>query len=755
MLTNNVFNLYLQETDGEGMERTSARLAQLLPTKGGSEHQQDGSAASTSLGVEWMSWQLAEEQIRTSAVLAPLYRARRAREDGDDASANALLKQAEVALDSVGEDQRDFLTSAVLAEAKRYEEAAAAFRAHLARGGTDAGLAGTLLQSMRALGGPSAEGEARLQQSRTHDQAFSMFVRLKAYAEAKTHLEKLEQLDGPRWWEPKSRPWEALSDCGETYEGLGEHKRALDFYDLAISTLEARRGQLGRDELKSALAAGKGAQYLYLSAARTAIKLGERERAFGYCERGKARALLDLMAGTAAALKETAEESSEMRRWRELSARLQLKRGLLAQTRSRQQPDAERMTQLAREIAADETDLAQTETRLARIQPDFLRVVSREAPTFSVEQVAAALPPGAVLLEYFFVGEDFLCWAVDREGLQQACAATADMRALTRDIRAFHQGCASRAPIDALAEQLARRFFDPLAATIRGAERLIVVPYGAAHMLPFHALPFDGKPLAAERTVSYLPSASTLQFLSLGRVWRTPENILAVGNPTGDLPDLPAAEAEAAYVASLFGTQALIGKDANEKAVRARIPSARLLHFATHGELSEEAPLSSWIALADNEQLTLYELMGLRMDAELVVLSACETGQGQTTGGDDVVGLTRGLLGAGARAALVSLWPVDDVATSLLMGEFYRRLIGGDTSIIALCKAQNCLRSLAPARIDAELAKLGAALKQARSDTTAQTVDRARSERHSHLAGSAAKLDYSHPYYWAPFVLVG
>src|SRR5262249_52467544 len=156
-------------------------------------------------------------------------------------------------------------------------------------------------------------------------------------------------------------------------------------------------------------------------------------------------------------------------------------------------------------------------------------------------------------------------------------------------------------------------------------------------------------------------------------------------NPT---LNLLAAAAEAAFVASLFGQPALLGEAATERAVRERIPDCPLIHFATHGKLSEESPLSSAIALANGEELTVYELMGLRLNAELVVLSACNTGQGETTGGDDVLGLTRGLLGAGARAAVVSLWPVDDVSTSLLMGEFYRRLRAGDAPAVALRAAQ-------------------------------------------------------------------
>jgi CHAT domain-containing protein len=132
-------------------------------------------------------------------------------------------------------------------------------------------------------------------------------------------------------------------------------------------------------------------------------------------------------------------------------------------------------------------------------------------------------------------------------------------------------------------------------------------------------------------------------------------------------------------------------------------------------------------------------LIGLQLNADLVVLSACNTGQGETTGGDDVLGLTRGLLGAGARAAVVSLWQVDDVSTSLFMGEFYRRLRAHDTPAGALQAAQNYLRRLRPPEIASALKEL-----------------KAHAARHGRLVGrSTVSTDYCHPYYWAPFILVG
>jgi CHAT domain-containing protein len=288
---------------------------------------------------------------------------------------------------------------------------------------------------------------------------------------------------------------------------------------------------------------------------------------------------------------------------------------------------------------------------------------------------------------------------------------------------------------------LSEVLLEPLAASIRASSRLIIVPYGVAHALPFHALLLDGEPIGASRTITYLPSASVLQFLQ-DEAHSPDDRILVVGNPTGDLT---AAATEAAYVASLYNAQPLIGDDATEEAVRQRISDAELLHFATHGNLSATSPLASSLSLAGGDELTVYELMGLRLKARLVVLSACDTGRGEATGGDDVLGLARGLLAAGARAAVVSLWPVDDVATSLFMGEFYRSLRGGQSPAAALRAAQNSLRTLTPDGVSRELDALKRGLILAQAGSATDVADHR----------GPATGDYSHPHFWAPFVFIG
>jgi CHAT domain-containing protein len=210
----------------------------------------------------------------------------------------------------------------------------------------------------------------------------------------------------------------------------------------------------------------------------------------------------------------------------------------------------------------------------------------------------------------------------------------------------------------------------------------------------------------------------------------------------------------------MFGAQgkALIGPAATKAAVQREISGHSIIHFATHGYLAEEAPLLSSILLADGQELTVYELLGLRIDAWLVVLSACRTALGQTTAGDDVLGLSRGLLAAGAGAALVTLWPVADISTCLLMQDFYKRLQRHDPPAMALREAQNWLRGLDASRVQALLEALPGSLAepsapQGASASSARDTLEKDLQNEVRTAGLRSR-DYRHPRHWAPFVLV-
>jgi CHAT domain-containing protein len=161
--------------------------------------------------------------------------------------------------------------------------------------------------------------------------------------------------------------------------------------------------------------------------------------------------------------------------------------------------------------------------------------------------------------------------------------------------------------------------------------------------------------------------------------------------------------------------------------------------------------LGSAVMLANGEQLTVAELLSLRLDADLVVLSACETGTGRVVGGDELLGLGRGLIAAGARAAVVTLWPVDDVSAAVLMTRFQTLRAKGKPTADALRSAVRWLRGLSPTEVadlfhelrfqgPAELHPVGD-----RTPTGARAIS-----THPLIPSAPA-----HPHHWAPFVLIG
>ena len=754
LLAADVYQLALQDSDSDGMERSASRLAAqltVLPTstnlQDAMQMMQDRMAAMLAgkeppeqepddldeLMTLAPLGQMAEIIVRNCAVLAPLYRSRKSRAAGDLRSASQHAESAMLAVQFVREGEREMLRAVVLAEQQDFPAAADAMRSYIAAGGANAGLGGDIARVMQQAGGAAAEAELRLQQRRTHEQAFTAFVMVRAYDDAAQHLAALEAMAGRDWWKQDRKPWQPLCDIAELCEHQGDIARARRCYADAVACLEERRAFLSRDELKVALASDKGAHYLYLLSARAAMKEGDVAAAFSFAERAKSRALLDLMAVSRAPV--PGAEGPEMRAWREHGMQLQVTRGLLAQARSQRTPDPERIATLEAQLRDGEAQHRTSERALAQVSPRFQEAVSASATVLDLDAVQTMLPAGTLLLEYFFAGDDLLAWAVTRDADPIVHHTTVDINALVRDIRALHAAIDEVAPWQPIAERIASQLLSPFAERIALADAVMVVPHGAAHLLPFHILPVNGAMLADRHTVSYLPSASALQWLPKREVEAVPDSILVIGNPT---LDLPASVVEAEFVAQQFSGATLLLEDAaTEAAVRAVIPTVPLVHFATHGILDEAMPLNSSLLLAGGDELTVYELMLLRLQARLVVLSACSTGQGETTGGDDVLGLTRALLAAGAEAAVVSLWPVDDAATALFMQAFYARLARGQAPRQALREAQVVLRSMTMSEIEA------------------RTRGHRRSPKPAAAHIPADEGGFRHPYFWAPFVLVG
>jgi CHAT domain-containing protein len=275
---------------------------------------------------------------------------------------------------------------------------------------------------------------------------------------------------------------------------------------------------------------------------------------------------------------------------------------------------------------------------------------------------------------------------------------------LTGEVEAFRRACQNRAA-EPDSEQLFAWLLAPAADQLAGVRHVVLIPDGVLHTLPFQALKDpDGKYLLERYSVSYAPSATALVKMAeladrRRAADRGPGTLLAVGVSAfgGRQPELPAAEPEARAVAGPFGPRAtvLLGAGADRAAVLRAAGSARWLHFATHGILNEVAPLYSALALAaapgDDGLLYAHDLLGVKLQAEMVVLSACRTAEGQRVSGEGVLGLAWSLFAAGAPCCVATQWAVADASTGALMAEFYARLARGAGKAEALRQAQLAL----------------------------------------------------------------
>ncbi|MEW5857064.1 MAG: CHAT domain-containing tetratricopeptide repeat protein, partial [Cyanobacteriota bacterium] len=239
-------------------------------------------------------------------------------------------------------------------------------------------------------------------------------------------------------------------------------------------------------------------------------------------------------------------------------------------------------------------------------------------------------------------------------------------------------------------KQLHQLLIQPIADLLPSnpEERVIFVPHQELFLVPFAALIApDGKYLIEKHTILTAPSIQLLELTHKPRQngSRSGQEALVVGNPSpmpkGFQP-LNGAQKEALDVAQLLKTQPLTGSQATEPAVMQKLPNARIIHLATHGTFNEQQPLLGGVALAQTGKdtqndglLTAEEIFNLKskLSAELLVLSACNTGRGRITG-DGVIGLSRSFIAAGIPSVLVSLWSVPDAPTAELMTEFYTNL---------------------------------------------------------------------------------
>lgn len=450
--------------------------------------------------------------------------------------------------------------------------------------------------------------------------------------------------------------WAALYERSQIALRKGQRAEAIRFLQQAVEAIEQVRNTINFESGKIGFATSKQAVYAALVGALT--ESGDWKGAFEAAERAKARALVDLLAQTHD-LAPSPEAGEKVR---------QLLAGAAVN-------DAEIGFPVSAEAVATRNLIATARYELPRVAPEAASLVSVQ--TASVDDIATKLAPTETLIDYFAANADLYAFL-----LKGAAVTGFKLRGegLDEEVRAFRQAIETG---DASADERGRALYDrlirPLAEEIQGS-KLTVSAHGVLHYLPFAALRDGDQYLIDRYSLRVTPSASALVYLRTDTPEK-PGKVLAWGNPDlGDARyDLPNAQREALKVAQLFpASRALLRQEASKTAVKELGNSFAILHFASHGVFDPDAPLTSGLLLAKGSEadgrLTVSDLYSMRLDVQLVTLSACQTGLGKVLSGDDVMGLTRGFLYAGARSIVASLWSVDDAATAELMVSFYQNL---------------------------------------------------------------------------------
>ncbi len=510
--------------------------------------------------------------------------------------------------------------------------------------------------------------------------------------------------------------WRLAYGRGEALEALGREEEAVAALEEAVVLIEGVRAQLREERFRTGYIEDKYEVYVVL--VRLLLRRGRIGEAFSFAERLRARSYLDSLPRERPLPERERSEAVV-----ELRERIgQLERAA-EEERTKPPPGPRRM---ALELFSSE--LAQAERDYRDLVDDLRSREGAQRPAAriaSAEELRQSLPAGGALLDYV-VGEGEVTIFVlraDRLLAKTTAVRRADLQArveLLRDLILRLESDEWRAP----AAGLARLLIEPVEREgwLTGVERLCLVPHGVLHYLPFAVLPrrTDRGPrfLVEDYVLCYLPAASALLHGSESGGPVSDRRLLALG-PARSRLRYAGEEVRSLPRYLPADPLVLVGRRATESSFKEKAGSYRVLHLATHGYFNKLNPLLSGLELEPDERedgrLEVHEILDLRLDADLVTLSACNTALGsgyfaEVPAGDDFVGLTRAFLLAGSPSVLASLWEVNDRSTLQLMQRFYRHWRGADKAV-ALARAQREMLGVAGA--------------------------------------------YRHPYFWAPFVLAG
>lgn len=497
----------------------------------------------------------------------------------------------------------------------------------------------------------------------------------------------------------------------------GERHKAVAELEATVQIIESVRERLKEERFRAGYIQDK--YQVYITLVQLQLELGLMQQAFSTAERLRARSFLDQLENSGPVSRNEQESQIEFalrERVRQLQSTLEEENDLTPPDRRQMAVDT-----FSRELLAAEREY---QAFLDDIKGRSTIGHATTIPTLA--ELQAQLKPGEALVEYVVGDERLMIFIMQPHKLS---AVTSELNRsslfakvnLVRELIQQPSNESWWAPAASLSDSLIK----PLQqhALLEGVVHLYLVPHGILNYLPFAVLPLnasvDERVVIEQYTLSYLPAAAAL--VRAQQSVRTRHSLLALApERTGLRHSLEEARAIAKQYQP--NSRLLSGHMATESAFKKEAQGYGILHLSTHAYFNSKNPLLSGLVLEADENndglLEVHEILGLSLDAMLVTLSACETGMGsgffnQIPAGDEFVSLTRAFLLAGSRSVLATLWEVDDRSTVELMKGFYNRLEhegGVNGQAIALVQIQRELRK---------------------------------------------SMKYKHPFYWAPFVLVG
>lgn len=511
--------------------------------------------------------------------------------------------------------------------------------------------------------------------------------------------------------------WRLAYGRGQSLEALQRDEEALAAYQIAVKTIESVRSELREERFRAGYIEDK--YQVYVALVELLLKLKRVNEAFNFAERLRARSYLELLDRGQPPIRSEAQRQTEAT----LRSRIRQLQGQIEEETSKPRPEQKRQAfeVFSKELVEAEHDYQNFLDDLLPSDSAYAAVRALRVPT--AIEVQQQLPRGTALIEYVLAQDNLVIFVLTSDGLH---ASTVPIRSaalqakveLLRDLMLRKNTNEWQLPSASLYKTL----IEPIevAGWLRDVNRLYIVPHATLHYVPFAALlrhPGNrSKVLIDDYTLAYLPAAATLVYRDDPR--GTARSVLALAPANARLMY---ARQESQDISNFFPQQhkVLVGSQATESSFKRLADQYDVIHLATHGYFNKFNPLLSGVMLEPDAQedgrMEVHEILGLRLKAKLVTLSACDTALGsgyfaEVPAGDDLIGLTRAFLFAGTPSVLASLWEVNDRSAGTLMHSFYGHLRQTDKAT-ALALAQRSMR--------------------------------------------ARNGPYAHPYFWGSFVLVG